>query len=59
MEAKDINRYLESIINTMNDGLVVVSPDGSILMINKAFELLTHRKDADEFVGKIHLIPGE
>ena len=26
---------------------------------NKAFELLTHRKDADEFVGKILLIPGE
>jgi len=51
MEAKDINRYLESIINTMNDGLVVVSPDGSILMINKAFEVLTGYNEED-ILGK-------
>ena len=51
MEAKDINRYLERIINTMNDGLVVVSPDGSILMINKAFELLTGY-NGDDVLGK-------
>ena len=47
MKAKNINRYLESIINTMNDGLVVVSPDGSILMINKAFETLTGYSEED------------
>jgi PAS domain S-box-containing protein len=51
MEAKNINRYLESIINTMNDGLVVVSPDGSILMINKAFETLTGYNEED-ILGK-------
>jgi two-component system response regulator HydG len=51
MEAKNINRYLKSIINTMNDGLVVVSPDGSILMINKAFETLTGYNE-DDVLGK-------
>ncbi len=33
-----INRYWKEIINTMNDGLMVVSPDGTILMVNQAFE---------------------
>jgi two-component system, NtrC family, response regulator HydG len=32
------NRYLKEILNTMNDGLMVVSPDGTILMVNQAFE---------------------
>jgi PAS domain S-box-containing protein len=51
MEANNVNRYLKSIINTMNDGLVVISRDGSILMINTAFEQLTGYT-ADEVIGK-------
>ena len=51
MEARNINRYLKSIINTMNDGLIVISPDGYILMINKAFEQFTGYT-ADEVIGK-------
>ena len=51
MEAKNINLYLKSIINTMNDGLVVISRDGSILMVNTAFEQLTGYSD-DEVIGK-------
>lgn len=35
-----INRYWKEIINTMNDGLMVVSPDGTILMVNQAFETM-------------------
>ena len=38
MPDQKINRYWKEIINTMNDGLMVVSPDGTILMVNQAFE---------------------
>ncbi len=38
MQEKEINRYWKEVVNTMNDGLMVVSPDGTILMVNKAFE---------------------
>ena len=38
MQEQKINRYLKEIINTMNDGLMVASPDGTILMVNQAFE---------------------
>ena len=33
-----MNRYLKEIINTMNDGVMLVSPDGTILMVNHALE---------------------
>ena len=51
METWDMNRCLESIFNTMNDGLVVIAPDGAIVMVNQAFENLTGYK-ADEVIGK-------
>jgi len=51
MKAENINRYLESIINTMNDGLIVISPDGSILMVNRAFETLSGYA-AEDILGK-------
>ncbi len=38
MQDQKINRYWKEIINSMNDGLMVVSPDGTILMVNQAFE---------------------
>ncbi|SMC96240.1 PAS domain S-box-containing protein [Desulfocicer vacuolatum DSM 3385] len=41
MNIKEINQYWEKIINTMNDGLMVVAPDCSILMVNSAFEQMT------------------
>jgi len=41
MRAHEINRQLESIINTMNDGLIFIAPDGAIVMVNQAFESLT------------------
>lgn len=37
----ETNRYWKRIINTMNDGLIVISPEGRILMVNQAFEQLT------------------
>ncbi|MCB2226050.1 MAG: sigma 54-interacting transcriptional regulator [Desulfarculaceae bacterium] len=51
MRAHEINRQLESIINTMNDGLIVIAPDGAIVMINQAFESLTGYQ-AEEVIGQ-------
>jgi len=50
MKDKEINRYWKRIINTMNDGLMVIGPDGSIIMVNEAFERLTGYT-ADEVAG--------
>jgi two-component system response regulator HydG len=41
MDERTINNYWHEIINTMNDGLMVVSPDGTVLMVNRAFENMT------------------
>lgn len=41
MKTKEINQYWKKIINTMNDGLILVAPDGGILMVNTAFEQMT------------------
>lgn len=47
----DINRYWKMIINTMNEGLLLISPDGVILMVNNAFEEMTGYT-ASEIIGK-------
>jgi PAS domain S-box-containing protein len=41
MDEQEMNRYLKEIINTMNDGVVLISPDGAILMVNRALEEIT------------------
>jgi len=41
MNDHEINVFWKKIFNTINDGLIFISPDGSILMVNKAFEMLT------------------
>ena len=51
MEEHEINRYWKKILNTMNDGLMLIGPDGTILMVNKAFERVTGYA-ANEVVGK-------
>ncbi|NLI33627.1 MAG: PAS domain S-box protein, partial [Deltaproteobacteria bacterium] len=35
------DRCFREIINTMNDGVVLVSPDGRIMMVNRAMEEIT------------------
>jgi two-component system, NtrC family, response regulator HydG len=51
MNTEEINRYLKDIIGTMSEGLLLVAPDGTMLMVNKAFEDLTGYK-AEELVGR-------
>jgi PAS domain S-box-containing protein len=51
VQAEKLNRYLKEIINTMNDGLMVVSTDGTILMVNEAFEkIMGYRRE--EILGR-------
>lgn len=47
----DIRQYLEDIVNTMNDGLMVVGPDGSILLANEALCRITGYRH-EELVGR-------
>ncbi|MFH1139941.1 MAG: sigma 54-interacting transcriptional regulator [Pseudomonadota bacterium] len=51
MKEQEINRQWKRIVNTMNDGLILISPDGAILMVNSAFERMTGYR-ADEIVGR-------
>lgn len=41
MDEHDINAFWKKIVDTINDGLMFIGPEGSILMVNKAFETLT------------------
>jgi PAS domain S-box-containing protein len=36
-----MNAFWKKIVDTINDGLMFIGPEGSILMVNKAFETLT------------------
>jgi len=51
MKEQEINRYWKKIVNTMTEGLMLVGPDGTILMVNEAFEGLTGYA-ADEVIGR-------
>lgn len=51
MEANDIDRHWKRIIDTMTEGLMLVSKDGTILMVNRSFEQMTGYS-AEEVIGK-------
>lgn len=51
MDDLEINAYWKEIFNTVSDGLILIAPDGKILMVNRAFERLTGYR-ARELVGK-------
>ena len=50
MKEQEINRHWKKVINTMNEGLIMIGLDGSIIMVNRAFERLTGY-EADELIG--------
>jgi PAS domain S-box-containing protein len=47
----DISRYWKTIVDTLQDGLMVIDPQGKILALNPAAERLTGYA-ADELIGK-------
>jgi len=51
MKEQEINRYWKKIVNTMTEGLMLVGPDGTIVMVNDAFERVTGYT-ADEVIGR-------
>ena len=51
MIQQDVNRFWKQIVNTINEGLMFIGPDGAIVMVNKAFETLTGYR-AEEVVGR-------
>jgi two-component system, NtrC family, response regulator HydG len=51
MKKKEIYQYYEKIINTMAEGLIVISSEGTILMINHSFEQMFGYR-SEEIVGK-------
>ncbi|MCG6981514.1 MAG: sigma 54-interacting transcriptional regulator [Deltaproteobacteria bacterium] len=48
---EEYSNYLETVIDTMMDGLMVVDPEGVIISINKAMETITGYSK-DELVGQ-------
>lgn len=51
MKDQTINRQWKRIIDTMNDGLILIGPDGTIVMVNQAFERMSGYT-ADELIGQ-------
>ncbi len=51
MKEHEMNRYWKEIIHTINDGLMIVGPDGRVRMVNRAMERLTGYT-REEIVGR-------
>jgi two-component system, NtrC family, response regulator HydG len=51
MKEHEINRHWKRVINTMNEGLIMIGLDGTIVMVNRAFEKLTGY-DSNELIGR-------
>ncbi len=47
----DISKYWKTIVDTLQDGVMVVDPGGKVLSVNPAAEQLTGYK-AEELIGK-------
>jgi two-component system, NtrC family, response regulator HydG len=41
MDEREISRHWKEILNTINDGLMIIGPEGTVRMVNGALEELT------------------
>ncbi|MBW1895194.1 MAG: sigma 54-interacting transcriptional regulator [Deltaproteobacteria bacterium] len=51
MFEKELNRYWKTVVDTIQDGVMIVDTGGTIISVNKGFESITGYKK-DEIVGK-------
>jgi two-component system response regulator HydG len=38
---KELDNYWETVVNTIRDGIMIVNPNGAIVSVNRAFEVIT------------------
>ncbi len=48
---KELDNYWETVVNTIRDGIMIVNPNGAIVSVNRAFEVITGYTRA-EVIGK-------
>lgn len=51
MSEQELDRYWKTVVNTIQDGIMIVSPRGTIVSVNRAFEKMTGYPQ-DELLGK-------
>jgi two-component system, NtrC family, response regulator HydG len=51
MEEKNLDRYWETVIDIIHDGVMMVDPSGTIVSVNRAFTEMTGYKP-DELIGR-------
>jgi PAS domain S-box-containing protein len=51
MNREDLTYYWESVVNTIQDGIMIVNPKGVVISVNQAFEEITGYSQS-EIVGK-------
>jgi PAS domain S-box-containing protein len=52
MIERELNRYWKTVVNTIQDGVMIVDTDGTIVSINKALENMTGYSN-EELIGKL------
>ena len=48
---KELDNYWETVVNTIRDGIMIVNPNGAIVSVNRAFEVITGYSRG-ELIGK-------
>ena len=51
MGQHDLNQYWKTVVDTIQDGVMIVSPEGTIVSVNRAFEEITGYR-REEIVGQ-------